>query len=78
MRSFELITPPGASRPVLVEIPHAGLAIPEEVLAQADLPMDTVLRDADIYVDQLFANAPKLDATMLVARHSRYVVDLNR
>ena len=63
---------------MLVEIPHAGLAIPEEVLAQADLPMDTVLRDADIYVDQLFANAPKLDATMLVAQHSRYVVDLNR
>src|SRR5690349_24706312 len=36
------------------------------------------MRDADIFVDRLYRNAPSLGATLLVANLSRYVVDLNR
>ncbi len=64
--------------PVLVEVPHSGLQIPTEVEHELDASPLAVLRDSDLYVDQLYARAPSFGATLLVSRVSRYVVDLNR
>jgi N-formylglutamate deformylase len=75
---FELTAPRETVRPLLVEVPHAGLQLPESVRDELVAPQDAVLRDADIYVDRLYAGAPSLGATLLVALISRYVVDLNR
>jgi N-formylglutamate amidohydrolase len=63
---------------VLVEVPHAGLLVPDSVRSELLAPEDAVRRDADIYVDKLYQNAPKLGAALLTAKVSRYVVDLNR
>jgi N-formylglutamate amidohydrolase len=63
---------------VLVEVPHAGLEVPSEIVPSIDAPPDGVLRDSDLYVDELYAEAPQRGASMLVAHVSRYVVDLNR
>jgi N-formylglutamate amidohydrolase len=41
-------------------------------------PVRSLGRDADLYVDELYQDAPSLGATMLVAHTSRYVCDLNR
>lgn len=77
--SFVELTPPKTEpTPVLVEVPHSGLQIPPEVDLELDASPLSVLRDSDIYVDQLYADAPNFGATLLVARVSRYVVDLNR
>ena len=70
--------PEPQQRPVLVEVPHAGLAIPDRVRAEMTGRLEGVARDADIYVDKLYAGAPARGASMLTARVSRYVVDLNR
>jgi len=71
--------PPAAEQTaVLVEVPHAGLAIPDQVRAEMNVPQDGVARDADIYVDKLYAGAAARGASMLSARVSRYVIDLNR
>lgn len=78
MRPFELTLPVSQARPLLVEIPHAGLALPDAVRSELVAHEDAALRDADIYVDKLYANAAKLGAALLVAKISRYVVDLNR
>ncbi|MET0386087.1 MAG: N-formylglutamate amidohydrolase [Polyangiales bacterium] len=78
MESFQLTLPPSDPTPVLVEVPHAGTTVPEAVSDELVAPADALLRDADIYVDQLYANAPRLGAALLAARLSRYVVDLNR
>ena len=78
MDYFALTRPDGEASPVLVEVPHAGLEIPEVVRNELSAPPDAVMRDADIYVDRLYRNAPNLGATLLAARVSRYVVDLNR
>jgi N-formylglutamate deformylase len=76
---FDLIDPPaGAETPVLVEVPHAGLHVPAPIRAIIAAPDGAIARDADRFVDQLFADAPLEGATLLVARCSRYVVDLNR
>lgn len=64
--------------PVLIEVPHAGLAIPEVVRSELRTPLEHVLRDADLFVDQLYAEAPGRGASMLTALTSRYVIDLNR
>ena len=68
-------TPPSA---VLVEVPHSGLQVPPEVESEIDATPLSMLRDSDIYVDQLYQRAPENGATLLVSRVSRYVVDLNR
>ena len=77
---FELIASESrqAVSPVVVEVPHAGLEVPDEVRPALLAPEEARKRDADIYVDQLYARAPAHGATLLVARLSRYVVDLNR
>lgn len=76
--AFAISLPSSGARPVLVEVPHAGLIVPEDVRDQLSAPEDALRRDADIYVDKLYERAPELGAVLLVARHSRYVVDLNR
>jgi N-formylglutamate amidohydrolase len=63
---------------VLVEVPHSGLQVPPEVESEIDATPLAMLRDSDIYVDQLYQRAPEHGATLLVSRVSRYVVDLNR
>jgi N-formylglutamate deformylase len=75
---FVLKHPSGAAAPVLVEVPHAGLIVPREIIGEMDAPRNARLRDADVYVDRLFDSAPAHGATLLVARYSRFVVDLNR
>lgn len=78
VESFNLTLPNTAAIPVLVEVPHAGTDVPEAVQDELFAPEDALLRDADIFVDQLYANAPNLGAALLCASVSRYVVDLNR
>jgi N-formylglutamate amidohydrolase len=75
---FEVVEPPSGESAVVVEIPHAGLSIDPETLAFTVAPARSIARDADLYVDELFQDAPREGATLLVARTSRFVVDLNR
>jgi N-formylglutamate amidohydrolase len=41
-------------------------------------PLRALARDADLYVDELYRDAPDTGATLLVAHTSRYLLDLNR
>lgn len=75
---FDVFEPKTGETPLLVEVPHAGLYVPAEALAQLIAPARALARDADLYVDELYEDAPSEGATLLVARTSRYVADLNR
>lgn len=75
---FEITPPHGPEAPVVVEVPHAGVYVDPESLAYTIAPARCIARDADLYVDALFQDAPAAGATLLVARVSRYVIDLNR
>ena len=76
--SFVLTEPRAPEVPVIVEVPHAGLELDAEVLSTLVAPAQAVGRDADLYVDELYADAPDMGATLISARMSRYVCDLNR
>lgn len=63
--------------PLVVSVPHAGVFVPDAV--RADLTAAArPLPDTDWHVDALVAFVRDLGATLLVATHSRFVVDLNR
>jgi N-formylglutamate amidohydrolase len=75
---FDRIDPTGPEVPIIVEVPHAGLAIAAPYLEPLSAPARAIARDADLYVDSLYQDAPTEGATVLVARLSRYVIDVNR
>jgi N-formylglutamate amidohydrolase len=79
MMVFFSVHEPRASRtPVIVEVPHAGLSVDAESMATLIAPAQSLGRDADLFVDDLYADAPDVGATLLVSHVSRYVCDLNR
>ena len=63
--------------PLLVSLPHDGSEIPPALAARMT---EGACRapDTDWHVSRLYAFARELGASVLVPRHSRYVVDLNR
>lgn len=63
--------------PLLVSMPHVGTRLPEWLvprLTEAGL----ALSDTDWYLEALYDFLENLDATVIIARYSRYVIDLNR
>jgi N-formylglutamate amidohydrolase len=75
---FVVLPPRAAEIPVVVEVPHAGLSVPPHFATGLLASARAIARDADLFVDELYADAVSVGATLLVSRVSRYVVDLNR
>jgi N-formylglutamate deformylase len=73
-----LVHPRGPATPVVVEIPHAGLGVDPLALSTLAASGRSLGSDADLYVDELYADAPDEGAALLVSNMSRYVCDLNR
>ena len=65
------------SAPLLVSLPHDGSAIPPALAARMT-PEARRAPDTDWHVSRLYAFARELGASILVPKHSRYVIDLNR
>jgi len=63
--------------PLLVSLPHVGTELPPELEA---LLVERALgvEDTDWHLEPLYDFARELGASMLVPRHSRYLIDLNR
>jgi N-formylglutamate deformylase len=62
---------------VVVSVPHAGVFVPDTI-KQRLTPIGKRVIDTDWHVDTLYAFTEELDVTLIVATHSRTVVDLNR
>lgn len=63
--------------PLVIDVPHAGTFVPPAIAARLT-PAAQSVPDTDWHVEKLFAFAREIGATLVVATHSRYVVDLNR
>lgn len=63
--------------PLLISMPHAGTFLPPEIAGGLT---DVALRlpDTDWHVPRLYDFADGLGASVIVATHSRYAIDLNR
>ena len=67
---------PGTA-PLLVSMPHVGTYLPPAIAARLTVEARRV-PDTDWHLDRLYAFAKEMGASILMATHSRYVVDLNR
>ncbi|WP_414902618.1 N-formylglutamate deformylase [Sphingomonas flavalba] len=63
--------------PLIVAFPHTGTAIPDAVLRTLSSPW-LARRDADWWVDRLYAFAADIGATTVRTDISRTVIDVNR
>ena len=67
----------GGSTPLLVSMPHSGTFVPDWLRARLS-PAAQSVPDTDWHLERLYDFLDELGASVLVATHSRYVVDLNR
>jgi N-formylglutamate deformylase len=65
------------TRPLLVSMPHVGTHVPPALAARFTAEAREV-HDTDWHLERLYDFADALGASVLVATHSRYVIDLNR
>ncbi len=65
------------SAPLLVSLPHVGTTLAEDLVPRL-VPRALDLEDTDWHLAEVYAFARELGASMIVPRHSRYVIDLNR
>ena len=63
--------------PLLISMPHVGTHLPD-ALARRMTDAARSVPDTDWHVDRLYDFAASLGANLLMATHSRYVIDLNR
>jgi N-formylglutamate deformylase len=63
--------------PLLISMPHPGLLLPDEV-AELLTPEARALPDTDWHIPQLYGFAQQMGASLLMARYSRFAIDLNR
>jgi len=63
--------------PLLVSMPHVGTHIPADI-ASGMTDAALKLPDTDWHLERLYDFLDELGASVLVATHSRYVIDLNR
>lgn len=65
------------TRPLLISMPHVGTFVPPTLATRLTDEARTV-PDTDWHLERLYDFADALGASVLVATHSRYVIDLNR
>lgn len=78
MPPFLLHLPTAQPIPIVANLPHSGLLIPQAITNQLDSDHKYYLPNQDWHLDKLYNFLPSLGVTVLQAIYSRYVVDLNR
>lgn len=63
--------------PLLISIPHLGTEVPPE-LQDGMADVAAIRQDTDWHLDRLYGFARAMGASVIQARVSRYVIDLNR
>ncbi len=72
------LTQPSNRVPVLVSVPHCGVEFPPDIARTLNPHLVKRPEDTDWFVHELYDFAQELGITLVHARYSRYVVDLNR
>ena len=75
---FFIIEPVGKKVPVILSVPHSGVEFPDELKTHFRPELMKQPDDTDWFVHDLYNFAPELGITVIHARFSRWVIDLNR
>lgn len=74
---IEICSTHEGSSPLLISVPHDGCHLPPDIMERMS-PAGLAVPDTDWHVAELYEFARDLDAHIIIANYSRYVVDLNR
>lgn len=77
-RVYDLRAPEAQALPLVVASPHSGRDYPPEFLAAVRLDGQTLRKSEDAFVDEIFADAPRLGVPLLRALFPRAFLDANR
>ncbi len=75
---YFIVEPRGERVPVILSVPHSGTEFPEELKSQYRPELTAQPDDTDWFVHDLYDFAPDLGITVIHAKYSRWVIDLNR
>jgi N-formylglutamate amidohydrolase len=75
---YRLEIPEKMSAPVVFASPHSGSLYPHDMREALCVPVDTIRRTEDAFVDELFRAVPEKGAVLVAAKYARTVADLNR
>lgn len=75
---YFIIEATGKKAPIVLSVPHSGVKIPEDLRPYYRPEMTAQIDDTDWFVHDLYNFAPELGITVIHAKYSRWVIDLNR
>ena len=75
---FIIIEPKVKKVPIIISVPHCGTEFPEELKGSYIESMAQHPDDTDWFVHNLYDFASEYGITLIHARYSRWVIDLNR
>lgn len=75
---FFIIEPKVEKVPIILSVPHSGIEFPNELRAHYRPELIAQPDDTDWFVHDLYNFAPQLGITVIHAKYSRWVIDLNR
>ncbi|HEY9008403.1 MAG TPA: N-formylglutamate amidohydrolase [Ohtaekwangia sp.] len=78
MEPFKIYNPTAPEVPIVVSVPHCGIAFPDDIKREYVSSLIQAPDDTDWFVDKLYDFAPALGMTLITANYSRWVIDLNR
>lgn len=78
MSPFEIIEPTAEKVPIILSSPHSGTELPDEVIDDYRPEQLDSLDDTDWFIPELYSFASEMGITVIKARYSRWLIDLNR
>ncbi len=75
---YKIFNAEGDLVPIILSVPHAGTAFPKELKNTYNKRLQQQIDDTDWYIDKLYKFARKMGITIIKAKYSRWVIDLNR
>lgn len=78
MEPYSIVAPKTKRVPILISSPHSGTEFPVEIREHYLEEQRAAPDDTDWFIDRLYNFAPDLGITMICAKYSRWVIDLNR
>lgn len=75
---YHIVEAEGKKVPVLISVPHSGTLFPDNIKDHYDQKLIAAPDDTDWFVHKLYDFAPEMGITMITAKYSRWVIDLNR
>ncbi len=75
---YYIIEPKAEKVPIIISVPHSGTEFPDEIEGDYLESQKAVLDDTDWFVHDVYDFASQLGITVIRAKYSRWVIDLNR